>query len=230
MAEVNQISVDPNDDLTINIYWQDTSYHSNANGYEAGSTPPDILLAQMDLSTAEPSDDHMGFQHGWQTDEVEMGSFVDPMADSPAYRHPGEQKDFFWRPTDSATSSFLSTTKEEEYSPEAISESFGLDIDGDIPSSTIAAYTGDGSPIHNSGSSSPHEHSPRGNRNARAKTTKGKRKRKTTRSQLGCLTCRQKKKGCDKEFKVRTDFCNNTARKCMSLPFNHSAALTFPQR
>ena len=223
MAEVNQISVDPNDNLTINLYWQDTSYHSNANGYEAESTPPDSLLAQMDLSKAEPCDEYMGLQHEWQTAELDANPFIDPMAGSPAYRHTGEHKDFFWRPTNSATASFSDTTKEEEYSPEAISENFGLDMNGDIPSSNFAAATGDGPPTHDSGSSSPSERSSRGNRNARARTARGKRKRKTTRSQLGCLTCRQKKKGCDQEFKVRTDFCNNTARKCMCLPFNHSA-------
>ena len=122
----------------------------------------------------------------------------------PPYYHQGDTKEFFWRPTDSATSSFQAESGESNTEDRAMTV-------GQSQSPVTSSYTnGLPSPDYDlRGSPSDTSQEPTEARASR------KTRRKVSRSRRGCMTCRQKKKKCDENWELRFDKKSGvSARKC----------------
>ena len=150
--------------------------------------------------------DFTGPANGWSTTVTRPGEHT---VNTPPYQHTGQSKEFFWRPTKSATSSLGSEPDEDVKAAQSTPVAPPTDLGSQINMASASQGSGSSS---NDSDSSPSQSVKRGKRSLNRKNSKGKGK--TNRSRLGCFTCREKKKGCDRNFLKRTDPCGNTATKC----------------
>ena len=210
MSKDNDFTVDPDTSMHIALSFQTYEAHLKQEqpGFQRALTDSSVDQIAGPETQFFISDGPSDYQEAWSATLALPDEHQNVI---PPDQHQGDFKRFFWRPTNSAIPGYETVPPDTISLKDCALHTGETDHPNDLNS-------GNSSPLHSSDSSESHGDSSRESKEYRHTFRSEKKKRKTSRSRRGCMTCRQKKKKCDENWQLRKDSHGNTVKKCTSIP------------